>query len=90
MTQTPATKYSNSEPSAPDYIVVVSNDDDIHCGFHQFEDKVNRKLRDGYQLLGQPFNINHTLCQAMVRMGCPQSRTETTVFCKNSQLAVCP
>ena len=90
MCQTPVTKCSNTDPSAPDYIVVVSTDDDIHCGFHEFAEKVNRKLRAGYQILGPPFNINHTMCQAMLQLAAPQSKTGVTVFCKNSQLAVCP
>lgn len=52
---------------APDFIVVVSNEDDYHANFHDFAEKVNRKLRAGYQLHGQPFNINKTICQAMLR-----------------------
>jgi hypothetical protein len=42
--------------AAADFIVVVSNDDDYHSSFHQFAEKINRKLRAGYQLHGQPFN----------------------------------
>ena len=70
----------NSSSGTPDYIVVVSNEDDYHAGFHHFADKVNRKLKAGYQLHGQPFNINHTLCQAMLRLEGPQASGETTIF----------
>jgi hypothetical protein len=65
-----------------DFIIVVSNDDDFHAGYHHFAEKVNRKLKAGYQLHGQPFNINHTLCQAMVRPGGPAPGGETTMFFK--------
>jgi len=59
-------------PPTTDFIVVVSNDDDFHAGFHQFSDKVNRKLKAGYKLHGQPFSINQKLvCQAMIREGGP-------------------
>ncbi len=65
-----------------DYIVVVSNEDDYHAGFHHFAEKVNRKLKAGYQLHGPPFSINQTLCQAMVRHdGVPPSG-DTTTFLK--------
>lgn len=65
-----------------DYIVVVSNEDDYHAGFHHFAEKVNRKLKSGYQLHGPPFNINQTLCQAMVsNVGGPPSG-DTTMFAK--------
>jgi hypothetical protein len=50
-----------------DFIVVVSNEDEYLSGFHDFAEKVNRKLRNGYRLHGQPFNIGKSLCQAMVR-----------------------
>lgn len=70
-----------AQPSA-DYIVVVSNEDDFHSGFHHFAEKVNRKLRAGYELHGQPFNINQTLCQAMVRSDGVQHSGETTMFFK--------
>ena len=50
-----------------DYLVVTSNEDDHYSGFHDFAEKVNRKLRAGYQLHGQPFSLNHIMCQAMVR-----------------------
>jgi hypothetical protein len=66
--------------TAADFIVVVSNEDDYHTGFHQFADKVNRKLKAGYQLHGQPFNINHTLCQAMVRSEGPANTGDTAIF----------
>ena len=77
MSQTYST---NSSPVAADYIVVVSNEDDYHCSFHQFAERVNRKLRAGYQLHGQPFSINQTLCQAMVRLEGPQTSGDTTIF----------
>ena len=66
--------------ASADFIVVVSNEDDYHTGFHHFADKVNRKLKAGYQLHGQPFNINHVLCQAMVRAEGPAHSGETTFF----------
>ena len=68
-----------------DYIVVVSNEDDYHTSYHHFAEKVNRKLKAGYQLHGQPFNINHTLCQAMVRSEGPHPSGETTIFYKRSE-----
>ena len=69
----------------PDYIVVVSNEDDFHSGYHHFAEKVNRKLRAGYQLHGQPFNIDKTLCQAMLRMEGSQPSGDTTVFYKRPE-----
>lgn len=54
-----------------DFIVLVSSEEDYHAGFHQFADKVNRKLKAGYQLHGQPLCINKCLCQAMVRFDDP-------------------
>lgn len=54
-----------SQPA--DYIVVVSDEDDFNVGFHHFSEKVNRKMRAGYQLLGQPFAMERLMCQAMVR-----------------------
>lgn len=65
---------------AADYLIVVSNEDDYHSNFHDFAEKVNRKLRVGYQLHGRPFNINQTLCQAMVRLEGAQPSGETTIF----------
>ena len=76
--------YPPSTVSA-DYIVIVSNDDDYHSSFHHFAEKVNRKLRSGYQLHGQPFNINQTLCQAMLRPEGSQSSGETTIFFKQPE-----
>ena len=76
------THSTHSSHTAPDYIVVVSNEDDYHSSFHHFADKVNRKLRAGYQLHGQPFNINQTLCQAMIRTEGVQPSGETTIFYK--------
>lgn len=67
-----------------DYIVVVSNEDDYHNGFHHFAEKVNRKLRAGYQLHGQPFNINQSLCQAMVRPADTPPSGSTTMFMKHA------
>ncbi len=66
-----------------DYIVVVSNEDDFHAGFHHFADKVNRKLKAGYELHGPPFNINQTLCQAMIRLDGVQHSGDTTIFIQN-------
>ena len=54
-----------SQPA--DYIVVVSNEDDSQTGFHHFSEKVNRKLRSGYELLGSPFAVERLVCQAMVK-----------------------
>jgi hypothetical protein len=68
-----------------DYIVVVSTEDDFHSSFHDFAEKVNRKLRVGYQLHGQPFSIHQTLCQAMVRVEGPQPSGETTIFYKQPE-----
>ena len=50
-----------------DYIVVVSHDDDYQNGYHLFAEKVNRKLRLGYQLHGQPFVVERVMCQAMTK-----------------------
>ena len=69
--------------SSADYIVVVSSEEDFHAGFHLFADKVNRKLRAGYQLHGQPFSINQTLCQAMVRAEGSHHSGDTTIFFKS-------
>jgi hypothetical protein len=74
--------YSHNPNTSADYLVVVSNEDDFHAAFHHFAEKVNRKLRAGYQLHGPPFNINHTLCQAMLRPEGAQLSGETTVFYK--------
>ena len=63
-----------------DYIVVVSNEEDCHAGYHHFADKVNRKLRAGYQLHGPPFSVSQTLCQAMVRPGGAAHGGDTTMF----------
>jgi len=68
-----------------DYIVVVSNEDDYHSGFHVFAEKVNRKLKAGYELHGQPFSINQTLCQAMLRLEGAQPSGETTIFYKRAE-----
>lgn len=67
-------------PSA-DFTVVVSTDDDFHAGFHQFSDKVNRKLKAGYKLHGQPFSINQRLvCQAMIREEGPAHAGDTVMM----------
>lgn len=50
-----------------DYIIVTSSDDDHLSGFHQFAEKVNRKLRTGYQLHGHPVGVGHYLCQALTK-----------------------
>lgn len=81
---------THSSPVAADYIVVVSNDDDYHSGFYHFAEKVNRKLRAGYRLHGQPFNIHQTLCQAMLRFEGPQPSGDTTIFYKRSDEAQLP
>ena len=82
MSQTHSTHSSNT---SADYIIIVSNEDDYHAGFHHFAEKVNRKLRAGYQLHGPPFNINQTLCQAMLRPEGAQTSGETTVFYKRNE-----
>ena len=84
MAQTYSTQ---STHASADYIVIVSNDDDFHCSFHNFAEKVNRKLKAGYQLHGQPFNINQTLCQAMLRLDGAVSSGDTTVFIKRPEEA---
>ena len=73
-----------TNPNPVDYIVVVSNEDDYEAGFHHFAEKVNRKLKAGYHLHGPPFNINQTLCQAMIRLeGEPViSSGDTVMFAK--------
>lgn len=87
MSQTFSAQSSSSaqSPSTADFIVIVSNDDDYHSSFHHFAEKVNRKLRAGYQLHGQPFNIDKTLCQAMLRMEGSQPSGDTTVFYKRPE-----
>ena len=65
-----------------DYVVVVSNEDDYHACFHHFAEKVNRKLKSGYQLHGPPFSINQIMCQAMVRNAEVPSGGDTTMFLK--------
>jgi len=69
---------------AADYIVVVSSEDDYHAGFHHFAEKVNRKLRAGYQLHGQPFSVHQTICQAMTRHADAPASGDTTMFMKPS------
>jgi hypothetical protein len=53
--------------SVVDFIVVVSNEDEYLSSFHEFAENVNRKLRAGYRLHGQPFNIGKALCQSLVK-----------------------
>lgn len=76
-----------SQPA--DYIVVVSNEDDFHAGFHHFTERVNRKMRAGYELLGQPFAVERMMCQAMIKPAGPEgapiqasneSSGDTTMF----------
>ncbi len=75
-------------PQPVDYIVVVSNEDDFHCGFHHFTERVNRKLKAGYQLLGQPFAMERLMCQALFKPANPEdgpapaveSSGDTTMF----------
>jgi len=62
---------SSTLPSVADYIVVVSDVDDYHANFINFGEKVNRKLKAGYQLHGQPFAAKESICQAMVRYADP-------------------
>jgi hypothetical protein len=65
-----------------EYVVVVSNEDDHHAGYHIFAEKVNRKLRAGFKLLGQPFSLHQTMCQAMVRGSDVPPSGDTTIFMK--------
>jgi hypothetical protein len=70
----------SSVNAVDDFIVVVSNEDDYHSGYHHFSEKINRKLQAGYQLHGQPFTVNHAMCQAMVRPAGVEPSGDTTVF----------
>jgi hypothetical protein len=76
---------THTTPAPADYIVVVSNEDDYHSSYHHFAEKVNRKLKTGYQLHGPPFNVNQTLCQAMIRLEGAQHSGETTMFFKHPE-----
>jgi hypothetical protein len=76
----PQTFSTQSAAATTDYLVVTSNEDDQFSSFHEFAEKVNRKLRAGYLLHGQPVSINKSLCQAMVRLEGAQPSGETTVF----------
>jgi len=67
-----------------DFVVVVSSEDDYHASYHDFAEKVNRKLRAGYLLHGQPFNVDHTLCQAMFRPANAPHSGDTTTFMKTA------
>ena len=82
MSQTFSTQFGSV---TTDYLVVTSNEDDHYSSFHDFAEKVNRKLRAGYQLHGQPFSIHQTMCQAMVRLEGPQPSGETTIFYKHPE-----
>lgn len=66
-----------------DYIIVTSNEEDSHAGYHHFADKVNRKLKVGYRLLGQPLSVGKVLCQAMIRAADLTPIAETTVYLKH-------
>ena len=68
---------------ATDYIIVMSNEDDFHASYHHFAEKVNRKLRAGYLLLGPPVCVERSLCQALIRPGGPARSGETTMFIKH-------
>jgi hypothetical protein len=75
---------STTQSASADYIVVVSNDDDILEGFHHFAEKVNRKIKVGYELVGQPFCLNQkVMCQAMIRQEGKAHSGETTMFLKH-------
>jgi len=82
---TPQTYSLPSFPASTDYIVVVSNEDDHHSSYHDFAEKVNRKLRAGYQLHGPPVGINKILCQALVRFEGAQASGDTTAFYKRPE-----
>jgi hypothetical protein len=78
-------------PNPVDFVVVVSSDDDYLNGYHLFTEKVNRRLRSGYQLHGQPFNVEKIVCQAMIKPAesksangdvFTESTTDTTAFYK--------
>jgi|GEM_PF-776756 len=71
-------------PEIADYTVVVSTEDDFHANYHHFAEKVNRKLKSGYQLHGPPFNIDKTMCQAMVRLAGTPAGEETTFYQKSA------
>ena len=70
-------------PGLTDYTIVVSNEDDFHANYHHFAEKVNRKLKAGYQLHGPPFSINKTMCQAMVCPATVPPSGSTTMFVKH-------
>jgi hypothetical protein len=68
-----------------DFIVVVSDFDDYMTGYHVFAEKVNRKLRVGYQLHGQPVVVERMMCQAMTKVLVPGAESpmpggDTTQF----------
>ena len=74
----------NHTHASADFIVVVSNEDDHHAGYHHFAEKVNRKLKAGYELHGQPFCMNHILCQAMIRHAGPNHGNDTAFIQKSA------
>lgn len=55
--------------------MVVSDGDDHLTGYHHFAEKVNRKLRAGYQLHGQPIAVDRAMCQAMIRPAAPDGQS---------------
>ena len=81
MTHTAHTSHPAAKGVA-EFIVVVSNEGDIHASYHHFSEKVNRKLKAGYELHGQPFNIDKILCQAMVCPAGVEPADETKMFPK--------
>lgn len=79
--------YDKIKPMSPafDFIMVVSDEEDAFCGYHLFAEKINRKLKAGYQLHGQPVAIHKALCQAMIKPIAPGqeasvAKGDTTVF----------
>ena len=79
-----AHKPHSGAPQNVDYIIVVSNEEYCRAGYYHFAEKVNRKLKSGYQLYGQPFNVSQVLCQAMVRSAEAPASGDTTMFFKPS------
>jgi hypothetical protein len=60
-----------------EFIMVVSDSEDYLTGYHIFSEKVNRKLRVGYELHGPPVSVERVMCQAMTR---PQELNGDGVF----------
>ncbi len=63
-----------------EYLIITSTEDDYHASYHHFAEKVNRKLKAGYLLYGQPFNVNQTLCQAVILPFGVTAGNDTAVF----------